>query len=107
MTHGNCQPFEQWPSKAAAIAALTEQGLSTREIAVRMGVTDNSVYLTKSHLKAAGRAPKPKGVDSILRSLNSPAFFAAAEKRGISRIDLLLKIMRLFKREPSLIDSVC
>lgn len=106
---GGRKPTLGYPSRSAAVIALQSEGLTTREIADRIGISHkNVISLSISAMGAKKRATRP--TESFGRTIVFPidilgrlAPYAAA--RGISTNELVRRLIEIAV-DDGLIDSI-
>lgn len=95
-------PALGYPSRTAAVVALRAQGLSTREIAARIGIPRSNVFALEASAKRAKSArPDPGPLPGSLLDALAPH----ARRRGLTPEALARKILGAVVRD-GLIDAV-
>lgn len=102
---GGPKPTLGYPSRTAAAIALRAAGLSTKEIASRIGVAPATVVSLEISGRRAREARPPDGVRLVIPQAVLDALDAPARRRGLTAGRLAVRILRTVVLE-RLVDAV-
>ncbi|HYI27582.1 MAG TPA: hypothetical protein VD863_06990 [Bradyrhizobium sp.] len=95
---GRAQPVPGYPSKTAAVLALTLAGDTPPAIATTIGSTPGSVQQLQSVLRSEGKLPPKPGRTASGRSAQKMRTDSPGDTRGIWTPEKLTKARRIFGR---------